>query len=65
MGCNLVFDRVLPGHPSFLLLLFFLKPDRFQPQVGQVPGRPVGLGQVLKLWVKFDIKIKLKSKSKG
>jgi len=34
-----------PGHTSFFLPLFFL-----QPGPVLVPGRPAGLGWVLKLW---------------
>jgi len=43
-GCNQIFDRVLPGHTGFFLLLFF-----FQPNPVSASGRPAGPGWILKL----------------
>jgi hypothetical protein len=40
-GRNRIFDRVTSG---FSFPYFYFNPARFQPRVGQVPGRPVGLG---------------------
>jgi len=37
MGCNRVFDRVLPGHTRFYLFQFFL-----QPSPVPVPDQPAG-----------------------
>jgi hypothetical protein len=47
MGCNRVFDRVLPGYTGFFLILFFLQPGPVPAP--DLPGQPAGPDRVSKL----------------